>query len=129
MRSLKERLDKVQELGNFKTRKDFANSIGISYTTMNKWIERDEITANGVLKILDKYPQVSKTYLETGTGDVLKLDTGVSNYGHGDRAKEIADAYERMSNEDKKVAYRLMQCLSKDSGRDISDEIEKAFEE
>ena len=85
---------------------------------------RNNLSADLIACILNKYPQISKTYLETGTGDMLKLDSGISNYGHSDRANEVASAYEQMSNEDKEIFYSLAVKFRKNREAKL-----KAFDE
>ena len=107
MDSINERYKKISKALGLKSTKEFALSVGSTVNTFGTWSKKGRITPEGILKILDKYPQVSKTYLETGTGDVLKLDTGVSNYAHDARTQEVCDAYVKMSNEDKEIFYNI----------------------
>ena len=121
MDSVKYRLEKVKEITGFSTRKEFSKSVGVSYTTMNKWIERGEITPNGLVKITKKYPTISYTYMETGEGDILKLDTGISNYGHDARKNEVCNAYDSMSNADKEIIYNISMRLKSDKFSHLDD--------
>jgi len=73
MDNIKERIAKAQEIAGFSSRKEFAKFVDIQYPTMNRWIEKDIITANGILKIADKV-NISQKYLETGKGSAFVED-------------------------------------------------------
>ncbi len=88
---------------------------------------RDKLSPDIISCIQDTYPQISKTYLKTGEGDILKLDTGISNYGHDARMQEMCSAIEQISNEDKELVYNLLMRLKKEND-DLEDAIDKAFE-
>ncbi len=88
---------------------------------------RDKLSPDIISCIQDTYPQISKTYLKTGEGDILKLDTGISNYGHDARVQEMCSAIEQISNEDKELVYNLLKRLKKESD-DLENAIDKAFE-
>lgn len=107
MDSVKERFKKIASSVGEKSVKSMAVTLGIPYNTIGTWGKKDEITPEGIMIISEKYQNISKEYLKKGTGDMLKLDTGVSNYGHDARANEVAQAYASMSNEDQKIFYSL----------------------
>jgi len=116
MDDVAKRLDKAVEIGGFKSRRKMCESLKIPYGTLNNWIKRGKITSSGILTITENFPQISKTYLETGEGDILKLDTGISNYGHDARTKEVCEAYQAMSNEDKEIVYNIVKRFRKNEG-------------
>jgi len=124
MDSVNERFKKIAKIVGLKSAKALSEELKIPYNTFGTWGKKNKITPEGILNILDKFPQISKTYLETGTGDMLKLDSGVSNYGHSDRANEVASAYEQMSNEDKEIFYSLAVKFRKNREAKL-----KAFDE
>ena len=124
MDSVNERFKKIAKIVGLKSAKALSEELKIPYNTFGTWGKKNKITPEGILNILDKFPQISKTYLETGTGDMLKLDSGISNYGHSDRANEVASAYEQMSNEDKEIFYSLAVKFRKNREAKL-----KAFDE
>ena len=119
------RLDKAAEIGGFRSRRQMAGELDIPYSTMNKWVDRDKIPANGIMKITSKI-KISRTYLETGTGDpLLGEDTGLSNYGHDDRVEEIVKMYKDMDDVDRQIIYQITKrlCQSREGRADgISDD-------
>lgn len=128
MDSVKDRLKKISKAVGEKSVKSMCESIGVSYDAAGNWGKRDKVADGGILAIITKYPQVSETYLRTGEGDILKLDTGISNYGHDARVQEMCSAIEQISNEDKELVYNLLKRLKKESD-DLEDAIDKAFEQ
>ncbi|WP_201353731.1 LexA family transcriptional regulator [Hydrogenimonas urashimensis] len=61
------RLDKAVELGGFKSRRQMAEVLGISYNTLNTWIKNGSISEKGAVKIASKIP-IAQNYLLTGEG-------------------------------------------------------------
>ena len=53
---------------------DFANDLGISKQLLSNWKSRNTYNVN---KIEDKFPDVSKTWLLTGEGSMLKSENAV----------------------------------------------------
>lgn len=109
MDSVNERFKKIAKTVGLKSVKALSSELHIPYNTFGTWGKKNKITSDGIFSITKAYPQISKTYLETGEGDVIKLDTGISNYGHDARTKEVCDAYQQMTNEDKEIIYNLMK--------------------
>jgi len=68
MDSTKQRIDKAMEIAGFSNRKKFSEFIGISYPTVNRWIEREKIPDRGINAIIDSV-RISKSYLKTGEGE------------------------------------------------------------
>ena len=128
MDSVKDRLKKISKAVGEKSVKSMCESIGVSYDAAGNWGKRNKVADGGILAIITKYPQVSETYLRTGEGDILKLDTGISNYGHDARVQEMCNVIEQISNEDKELVYNLLMRLKKESD-DLEDAIDKAFEQ
>ena len=128
MDSVKERLKKVALAVGVKTATKLSEETGIPYNTFGTWGKKNSISGDGILDILGKYPQVSETYLRTGEGDILKLDTGISNYGHDARVQEMCSAIEQISNEDKELVYNLLMRLKNESD-DLEDALDKAFKQ
>ena len=119
-----QRLDIAVKIGGFKSRKKMCESLEIPYSSMNTWITRDSIPANGIMKITSKI-QISRTYLETGTGDpLLGEDTGLSNYGYDDRVEEMVKMYNDMDDVDRRAIYHVMRKMwqSKDGVTGPSDD-------
>ena len=111
MDSVKDRLKNVSKKVGEKSVKAMCNRIGVSYDAAGNWGKRNKIADGGILAILTNFPQISETYLRTGDGDILKLDTGISNYGHDARKEEVCIAYDGMSNEDKKFLHSMAMRL------------------
>ena len=91
-----------------------ADAIGYNLDSLYNFTKkgvRDNLSPDIISCIQDKYPQISKTYLKTGEGDILKLNTGISNYGHDARKEEVCSAYDGMSNEDKKFLHSMAMRL------------------
>lgn len=111
MDSVEKRIEKAISLSGCKTKKSFSELIGVTPDALKKWEIRGSITPAGIIKITDLVP-ISRTYLETGTGDHELSDIGVSNYAHDDREKDIINFYRKMGMEDKKHFYKLMKLVS-----------------
>lgn len=115
MDSVEKRIEKAIELSGCKTRKLFSELIGVTPDALKKWENRETgITPAGIMKITDKI-SISRTYLETGTGDAELTNLGVSNYSHDDREKDIITFFRKMKMEDKKNFYKLMKLVVDDT--------------
>ena len=64
----------MQEKG-IKKEIDFANELGISKQLLSKWKSRNTYDVD---KIVDKFPEVSKVWLLTGEGEMLKSESAAS---------------------------------------------------
>ena len=73
------RLDKAAKIGGYKSRRQMAKALGISYDTFNNWVRNNKITEKGAVKIASQIP-ISQTYLLTGEGDT---EVKQSNVNHG----------------------------------------------
>lgn len=68
-------INKLKELRNFKTDKEFADYVGITKQTLVNWKSRNSISVD---LILIKYTEVNPQWLLTGEGEML-LDTSSSS--------------------------------------------------
>jgi len=131
MDDIGQRLDMAAEIGGFKSRRNMCENLEIPYGTLNNWIKRSNIPANGILEITSKIP-ISRTYLETGTGDPhLREDTGISNYAHEDRVDDVMRMYKELDPEDQRMIYLIIKrsWLTKDvASNQINDELHKLWE-
>lgn len=65
-------LNKIKEYKKFKTDVEFADFLGISRQNLSAWRTRNSINVNA---IVDKLPELSRVWLLTGNGEMLKSDT------------------------------------------------------
>ncbi len=73
------RLDKAAKLGGYKSRRKMAEALGIPYSTLNKWVNKNAISEKGAVQISSKIP-ISQTYLLTGEGEAEVIQ---SNFNRG----------------------------------------------
>lgn len=106
MDTVKQRIENAVKLSNSKSRRAFCVEIGIPYDTVNRWIDRENIPANGILAITSKVP-ISRTYLETGTGSPELTESGVSDYMHEDRIEELIKMYKEIPALDQQIIYQM----------------------
>lgn len=64
----KERLQRLMELRGFRKKKDFAAYLGIKENTLSNWFARGTFDMN---LIESKFPDVNKSWLYTGDGQVV----------------------------------------------------------
>lgn len=65
-------LNKIKEYKKFKTDVEFADFLGISRQNLSAWRTRNSINVNA---LVDKLPELSRVWLLTGNGEMLKSDT------------------------------------------------------
>lgn len=107
MDSVEKRIKKAIELSGCKTRKAFAGLINVTPDALKKWENRDGgITPAGILKITDKV-NISRTYLETGTGLPELNASGISDYVHEDRVDELVQMYKELDPNDQRLIYQM----------------------
>ena len=127
MDSIKQRIDKAMEIAGFSNRKKFAGFIGISYPTVNRWIEREKIPDRGINAITDNV-RISKSYLQTGEGEAeLPEEKGLEDLTEEELIallpkdqQVLIQSYRKLSD-DKKKEHRD-KLLIEASEAEISDE-------
>lgn len=65
-------LNKIKEYKKFKTDVELADFLGISRQNLSAWRTRNSINVNA---LVDKLPELSRVWLLTGNGEMLKSDT------------------------------------------------------
>lgn len=65
-------LNKIKEYKDFKTDVELADFLGISRQNLSAWRSRNSINVNS---IVDKLPELRRSWLLTGEGTMLKSDT------------------------------------------------------
>ena len=109
MDDIGQRLDMAAEIGGFKSRRNMCENLEIPYGTLNNWIKRSNIPANGILEITSKIP-ISRTYLEDGEGDpYLRDDTGTSNYLDEGRIEKMLEMFREIEPEDQEIVYQIIK--------------------
>lgn len=84
-------INKLKELRNFKTDKEFADYVGITKQTLVNWKSRNSISVD---LILIKYTEVNPQWLLTGEGEMLLDTSSSSNISLRDTEIEHVDTEE-----------------------------------
>lgn len=72
-----ERLDNLRLALGFKTKRSFAEALGISDQTLSNWYSRNTFDENLILR---KFTNVNDVWLLTGKGEMLKSQTAIGDH-------------------------------------------------
>jgi len=94
-------LNRLKQVLNVKTDKELTEKLGISYSTLDTWKNRDKIPEKRLLEFSLKY-QVPMDWLLTGEGEMYK---GNESTPQDPFCAEICDNFKKLSKEKQKYLY------------------------
>ena len=93
-------LNRLKQITNSKTDKELTQKLGISYSTLDTWKNRDKIPEKRLLEFSLKY-QVPMEWLLTGEGEMYKGNQTIQN----PFCAEICDNFKKLPEDKQKYLY------------------------
>jgi hypothetical protein len=132
--NVNERIRKIREILCNNSNKEFAIKIGVAPNVANNYIRNGYSVGEGVLyKILEKIPEINKSWLFTGEGEMLKSNINISgdinvNNKSGKISGDITTGTHINNDNGKEVEFLKKLIDEKDSQLQLKDKIIQLLE-